>query len=234
MGDAYSCPSHVRLQQVGTQYISKNIIMKLKSTSLAIMAFSAIAAVSSQGATLATFDFTGESLSSSAAPITGITVTDVSTGSAFNSFAASSGFDEHANISGASSFFSGATTQAAAGNTLVFSITAASGYKFSLTGFSFKARSTSTAPRDIGFTIGLNSYDFSSSFSNDSNITTISNLSLGLTDLTSATISIQGWNASSSGALRLDDLVATGTVIPEPSAALLGGLGMLALLRRRR
>jgi len=208
--------------------------MKLKSTSLAIMAFSAIAAVSSQGATLATFDFTGASLSSSAAPITGITVTDVSTGSTFNSFAASSGFDEHANISGASSFFSGASSQAAAGNTLVFSITAASGYKFSLTGFSFKARSTSTAPSDIGFTIGLNSYDFSSSFSNDSNITTISNLSLGLTDLTSATISIQGWNASSSGALRLDDLVATGTVIPEPSSALLGGLGFLALLRRRR
>jgi hypothetical protein len=208
--------------------------MKPKSILLAVMAFSALAAVSSQGATLATFNFTGESLANSASPITGITVTNVSTGSSFNSFAATSGFDEHANISGASSFFSGATSQAAASNALAFSITAASGYKFSLTGFSFKARSTSTAPSDIGFTIGLNSYDFSSSFSNDSNITTISNLSLGLTDLTSVTISIQGWNASSSGALRLDDLVATGTVIPEPSTALLGGIGLLALFRRRR
>lgn len=125
MGDAYFYLDRAWLQQVGTQYISKNIIMKMKSTSLAIMAFSAIATVSSQGATLATFNFTGASLTNSASPITGITVTDVSTGSAFNSFAASSGFDEHANISGASSFFSGATSQAAAGNTLVFSITAA-------------------------------------------------------------------------------------------------------------
>lgn len=32
----------------------------------------------------------------------------------------------------------------------------------------------------------------------------------------------------------LDDVTLTGTVIPEPSAALLGALGLLALLRRRR
>lgn len=33
---------------------------------------------------------------------------------------------------------------------------------------------------------------------------------------------------------RLDNVSLTGDVIPEPSAALLGGLGLLALLRRRR
>ena len=233
-GDAYFYLSCARLQQVGTQYISKNIIMKHKSTSLAIMAFSAIATVSSQGATLATFDFTGESLSSSAAPITGITVSTVSSGSTFNAFTSATGFNSAAQISGASAFFSGPTTQAVAGNALVFTITATPGYEFTLDGFSFIARSTAQAPADIGFEIGSNSYDFSSSYSNNSTITTISNQSLGLTGLTSATISIQAWNATGSSALQLDNLVATGTVIPEPSSALLGGLGMLALLRRRR
>jgi hypothetical protein len=218
----------------GHKTYPKDIIMKLQSTSLAIMAFSAIAAVSSQGATLATFDFTGESLSSSAAPITGITVSTVSSGSTFNAFTSATGFNSAAQISGASAFFSGATSQATVGNALVFTITAAPGYEFTLDGFSFIARSTAQAPADIGFKIGSNSYDFSSSYSNNSTITTISNQSLGLTGLTSATISIQAWNATGSSALQLDDLVATGTVIPEPSAALLGGLGMLALLRRRR
>jgi hypothetical protein len=33
---------------------------------------------------------------------------------------------------------------------------------------------------------------------------------------------------------RVDNFVLNGTVVPEPSAALLGGIGLLALLRRRR
>lgn len=208
--------------------------MKRKSRTLALVAFSALAAVSSQGAILANFDFTGGSLANSAAPITGITISTVSTASSFNSFTSSSGFDSAAQISGASAFFSGPTTQAAAGNALVFTITAGQGYEFSLDGFSFLARSTAQAPADVGFEIGSNSYDFSGSYSNDSVITTISNQLLGLSGLTSATISIQGWNSSGTSELQLDNLVATGTVIPESSAALLGGLGLLTLLRRRR
>jgi hypothetical protein len=198
------------------------------------MAFSALAAVSSQGATLATFDFTGESLSSSAATIIGITVSNVTTDSSFNSFTSSTGFDTAAQISGAASFFSSPTTQATAGNALSFTITAAPTFTFSLDGFSFIARSTAQAPGDIGFKIGLNSYDYSESYFNNSTITTISNSSLGLSGLTTATISIQGWNSTGSSALQLDNLVLTGSVIPEPSTTLLGGLGLLALLRRRR
>jgi hypothetical protein len=38
----------------------------------------------------------------------------------------------------------------------------------------------------------------------------------------------------SGGRTRFDNIALTGTVVPEPSAALLGGLGLLALLRRRR
>jgi MYXO-CTERM domain-containing protein len=34
--------------------------------------------------------------------------------------------------------------------------------------------------------------------------------------------------------MRLENFSITGTAVPEPSAALLGGLGLLALFRRRR
>lgn len=40
--------------------------------------------------------------------------------------------------------------------------------------------------------------------------------------------------SSNTGNLHIESFVVNGTVIPEPSAALLGGLGLLALLRRRR
>ena len=154
----------------------------------------------------------------------------------FNSFTSAGGFDNAAQISGAGSCFNPAT-QAAAGNALVFTITADSGFTFSLTGFSFEARSVSTAPADIGFTINGTPFDFSSIYSNDSTKTTIANSSLTFTGLTDATISIQGWNGGS-GALQLDDLSAVGAVsaVPEPRAVALivGGLLAVVILQRRR
>jgi hypothetical protein len=52
---------------------------------------------------------------------------------------------------------------------------------------------------------------------------------------TATTFRIYGWdNSTVGGQLRIDDVQLNGTVVPEPSAALLGGLGLLALLRRRR
>lgn len=189
---------------------------------------------SAHATTLANFDFTLGSLSSSASPIPGITVSSLSSGSAFNSFTSSSGWDNAAQISGASGFFSTPTTHSAAQNAVYFTISAASGYSFSLDSFSFLTRSTATAPADIGFKIDSTLYDFSASYSNDSTITSISNSSLGFSGLSFTTISIQGWNASSTGALQLDHIVLTGSVIPEPSTALLAAASALALLRRRR
>lgn len=52
---------------------------------------------------------------------------------------------------------------------------------------------------------------------------------------TATTFRIYGWdNISTSGNLRVDDVQLNGTVVPEPSTALLGSLGVLILLRRRR
>ncbi len=206
--------------------------MKIRST-LAIAAFSVVSAASSQAATLATFAFTGGSLANSATPIAGLTVSNVSTASSFNSFLTGSGFDSAAQISGASNFFA-PTTQATAGNALSFTLTAGPGVTFSLDGFSFIARSTLAAPGDIGFRVGATAYDFSSTYSNNSVITTISNSALGVTGATARTITIQGWNSTGASALQLDNLSLTGTVVPESSSALLGALGALALLRRRR
>jgi len=189
---------------------------------------------SAHAATLANFDFIAGSLSNSVSSIAGITISTISSGSAFNLFTSNSGWNSAAQNSGAASFFSSPSTHASAGDALSFTITAASGYSFSLDSFSFLARSTATAPSDIGFKISSSFYDFSGTYSNNSIITTISNSSLGLTDLTSATLSIQGWNASDPGALQLDNIFLTGSVIPEPSSAVLVILGSVALLRRRR
>ncbi|MFN4806184.1 MAG: PEP-CTERM sorting domain-containing protein [Akkermansiaceae bacterium] len=185
-------------------------------------------------ATLANFNFTGGSLFSSASSIPGMMVSSLSSESTFNSFTSSSGWDSAAQISGAAGFFSSPTNHSAAKNAVFFTISAASGYSFSLDGFSFIARSTATAPTDIGFKINSTLYDFSASYSNESTITSISNSSLGFSGLSFATICIQAWNASSSGALQLDDIILTGTVIPEPSTAVLVTASALTLLRRRR
>lgn len=188
---------------------------------------------SAHAATLANFNFNEGSLANAASPISGLAISTLASDSAFNIFTSQTGWSSAAQISGAANFFT-PTSHAGAGNAITFTITAASGFRFSLDGFSFQARSTATAPGDIGFRINSHAYDFSGSYSNDSVITNISNSSLGLTDLTSATISIQGWNTSGSGALQLDNLVLNGTVVPEPSTFILCMFGALTLLRRRR
>tara|TARA_R100000027_G_scaffold43474_2_gene32638 strand:- start:4666 stop:5307 length:642 start_codon:yes stop_codon:yes gene_type:complete len=183
------------------------------------------------------FDFTGGSLEDSI-DTANMTATTIETESSFNSFTSSSGWDSAAQISGASSFFSGPTSQALAGDAVYFTITAAAGYELNISGFSFQARSTSAAPQDVGFTVNGSSFDFSADYSNDSTITLISNSSLGLTGQSSVTFSVQGWNSSGSSALQLDNISVTGSVsaVPEPSAygAVAGLLAIGLVVSRRR
>lgn len=202
----------------------------LKRLSLAVI----FGLSSANAATMANFNFTDGSLSNAASPISGITVSPLASASNFLSFTSNTGWNSAAQISGAAGFFSSPSTQTAAQNAVHFTITATSGYHFSLDGFSFLARSTASAPADIGFKINASLYDFGDSYSNNETITSISSSSLDLTNLTSATISIQGWNASGSASLQLDNIILTGSVIPETSTLILFMSGALLLLRRRR
>lgn len=197
----------------------------------------AMGLTSSSFGQIAEFNFNGESLTDSA-NAANLTVSNVSTNApgSFNSFTSSTGWDVAAQISGASGFFSDPTSQEAAGEAIIFTIAADSGYDFSISEFSFQARSTSTAPSDIGFTINGIQHDFSASYSNNSTITTILQGSLGFSSLTNATIAIQGWNSTSSGALQLDNIQVTGSVVPEPGtfALFAGCLGMTFVMLKRR
>lgn len=77
----------------------------------------------------------------------------------------------------------------------------------------------------------------STNFSGTANITLGGNF---LSDLTNRTVTFtfsdaaQGNNSSTGMYTFIDNVTLTGTVIPEPGAALLGSLGLLALLHRRR
>jgi hypothetical protein len=289
MGDAYSYPSHVRLQQVGTQYISKNIIMKLKSTSLAIMAFSAIAAVSSQGAVIFSQDFgTNDTLAtyvSSNTPSSGQfnaintsgagTVISVTTGVlTFTRTANAGSYSRTTDFTSIPSAIIYKLDLTVSGNTsaqttaAVFQVGSAFGTAnaaeniadtYARFGINFGATAGEFGIRDV--TNGTSSALFagtqtitwvmnntgsslnylaptsaSTALANDTadlwvgstkilNGVTIQTASQTITDLKFAF-------TTGTGTIGIDNIQIS--VIPEPSAALLGGLGMLALLRRRR
>lgn len=109
-----------------------------------------------------------------------------------------------------------ASTQAAAKN-FNFTITAASGYQFTITNISFKAYATGAGPSAFGFAIGAtNIYSVNAP---DGSVVAVNQPVSGQTNLTSATINIQGWlngsrTSAGSGTFRLDDVVITGTVTP--------------------
>ena len=110
------------------------------------------------------------------------------------------------------------------------------GDKLTMTFYGGRAKSTSTAPNggtfDASFDVGGTLYksSFSTTSAADDSWT---QFTLEKTITNSGILSLLFNNLS--GNAWLDNLSDVSvTAIPEPSAALLGGLGMLALLRRRR
>lgn len=107
-----------------------------------------------------------------------------------------------------------AATQATAKN-YTFTITALSGYQFSITNISFRAYATSAGPSGFGFAIG--STDIYSVNAPDASLITVNQSVSGQTNLTAAIVKIQGWlngsrTSAGSGAFRLDDVIITGVV----------------------
>lgn len=97
----------------------------------------------------------------------------------------------------------------------------------------------------VGLVIQVNSLVISTGFtsvaSGDDFYTVTTNISsLAATTITNIRVDPVGGALSNSGSetngnsYEVDFIQINGTAVPEPSAALLGGLGMIALLRRRR
>jgi hypothetical protein len=131
-----------------------------------------------------------------------------------------------------------ATSQAAA-KYFTFTITADTDYLIDITGISFSALATGAGPSALGVSIGssaIGGFDLGSA-----TLLAVSQPVSGYNGLSSVEIRIQGWlngsrSSTGSGDLRIDDLVVEGRVapVPEPGSCLLGALGALGLLRRRR
>ena len=96
-----------------------------------------------------------------------------------------------------------------------FTITANSGYTFSITNISFRSYATAAGPSAFGFAIGsTNLYQINAP---DGSLIVVNQAVSGQTGLTSATIKIQGWlngsrSSSGGGDFRLDDIIITGSV----------------------
>ena len=112
-----------------------------------------------------------------------------------------------------------AVNQNAAKN-FYFTITATSGYQFSITNISFRAYATGAGPTAFGFAIGSN--NIFSTNATDASLVVVNQSVSGQSGLISATIKIQGWSNGSrtsngSGDFRLDDIIIEGTVSSTPS-----------------
>lgn len=107
-----------------------------------------------------------------------------------------------------------ATDQNAAKN-FNFTINASSGYQFTITNISFRAYATSAGPSAFGFAVGTT--NIFSTNAPDGSLVVVNQAVSGQTNLTSATIKIQGWlngsrSSTGAGAFRLDDVIISGTV----------------------
>ena len=226
--------------------------MKLKSTSLAVMAFSALAAVSSQGAVLITQYYEGTSNNKwIEITNTGTTSVDLGAGDYKLSLWQNANTESYKTdgtpsqtLSLTGTITSGASfTYANASALLPFAAATATATSSgvinfngddSLTLWTGTTFATSSIVDAIGFTdIGNEGADRSfvrTSVSAGWNTTAGSDV----LDFSSVWTSVTNATVDSATAGTDNYIGFSSVAIPEPSAALLGGLGLLALLRRRR
>lgn len=214
----------------------------------------AIFASASQAAVLAQYNFTTASTASSiGASTTGLGVTAGNFTVAATNFSAGIGISTAGN-SYLRSQFTGADFAAALADDDFFSVTISAtnvGETLDLSSVSFLLGTTHDNVNSFtteaflqsnvgGF--GTGNPTITGSGTTRTSTTSGFNGTAATFDLTSfsnvSTITFQirfADNLNENGKLtRIDDFTLNGTVVPEPSAALLGGLGLLALLRRRR
>jgi len=226
--------------------------MKIKSTLLALAAFSVLATISSQAAVLLQFDFTGSTAAaasntqSSTFSTTNVSASTITRGAgidannAANSFRGT-GFSNNGIALANTDFFqftvsaSGAnplTIQSITGNfNGTASFTASPGVTLGY-GYSTDGGATFTlAPTFTQVGAGVATYTFTGADAT------------ALTNVNSATFKLFASGQTTTGGFGYQSAATAGTIglqvdgiapVPEPSSALLGALGFLALLRRRR
>ncbi|MCC5789057.1 MAG: PEP-CTERM sorting domain-containing protein [Opitutales bacterium] len=134
---------------------------------------------------------------------------------------------------------SGAYAGARSDTGYTLTITADSGFTFDLDTISFRHRATGAGPGTVG--ISVNGTNFSGTGDSVStSVGTYTSDALSLTDLTEATIVLQGWDSggTGNGEFQMNDLQINGavTAIPEPStyAAIFAGLAFGLVVWRRK
>ncbi|TAG11304.1 MAG: hypothetical protein EAZ42_01130 [Verrucomicrobia bacterium] len=227
-------------------------IMKRKSSTLAVLAFSALMAASSHAAIMV-WNFTdGNSTVDSGTPVN-FAISDMSIGNSNGTVATPINSSSPSTYTGASgtnnignAFRTGPLgTGVGQSGYLEFTVTPFSGFTFILSDMDFGMRSTLTGPLSYALRASSDAYT--------ANIFTGSNANNGLWTLKNNTFT--AFNSTVPGASvtfrlfafdgagnaapstingRFDDISIDLTAIPEPSSALLGAIGALGLLRRRR
>jgi hypothetical protein len=214
-----------------------------KLTELFIIALSAIAVTSSQGAILASWDFTGQPgnqvLQAVSTTVSNISAGDLSRGS---------GLNENTTMN---SINSGSWTSSAfdANDYYQFSLTVAPGFQMDLDSVDFAERRSGTGIRNFQIRSSLDSYGAligaAVGVPDDDLVRNQSMVLNSAFDMLTGTVTFRIYGTDAEGAAgtwRLHNHGTTGgltiqgtvTAIPELSSSLLGCLGMSLLLRRRR
>ena len=195
------------------------------------MAFSAIAAVSSQGAVLWTNPITGTNPNTSNPYTTGQTVISNVTVSGIGRGAGITGTNANDRYN-ANSWNTGTIDLTAY---FTFTLTPAATYEIDFTSFVYTGQASGTGATSVAFRSSVDS------FASNIGTPTVSGTTISLAGASFQNITtpiefrLYGFGASASGGtFSVNEFTFNGDVVPEPSSALLGGLGLLALLRRRR
>ena len=229
--------------------------MKQKSITLAVIAFTVLGASLGQAATII-WNFTGATTGASSGTPVNFSVSAMSIGNSLgaiaapiNSTSASSGY---VGVSGTNNIGNaqrtGALNTGASGSGyLEFTIVPDAGYAISLTNFDFGVRSTSTGAQAYTLRSSADAYAtdiFSGTIANNGtwslkdNTFTAFNSTVDGGSVTFRLFGHGGTGSPASGTIntRFDDFTVelNAVAIPEPSRAILLGLGSIGLIFRRR